>query len=885
VTKPPVPVFLSYAHEDEALCDQLKAHLSLLQHQGSVSTWHDRLILPGMDWAHEIDTHLETASLILLLVSANFFASTYCIGVEMKRALERHAAGEAVVIPILLRPIDWKIAPLTHLQALPTDAKPVTSWSNVDDAWVAVVAGIRLVIEDFPLLTASAPKAALPPVWNIPYPQNIFFTGRDEILSRLHTQLQAGHITALSQPQAVSGLGGIGKTQIAIEYVYRYYRDYEAVLWAYAESEETLISSYSAIATHLHLPEREAQDQNITVQAVKRWFQTHRKWVLLLDNADDLDLLPPFLPSGPGGHILLTTRARDMQRLAQRIEVETLSDDQGTLFLLRRAGLLALDASLEQADPNERMQARNLVQEMGGLPLALDQAGAYLDATGMSLEEYQRIYKQHRRTLLQERRSRVSDHPLPVATTWSLSFQKVQEKNAAAADLLRFCAYLAADAIPEVIITKGAPHFDSPLKSVAENLFLFAQAIESLRTYSLLDRDPQTQTLSVHRLVQAVLRDSLGSEEAKAWKRRVVLAVNEACPDVTDVKQWNVCERWLPHAEVCATWIEQEQMTLLEAAQLLNNAGYYLDDRARYRDAEPLYVRALAIREQQLGPLHSDTAQSLNNLAALYRNQGKYADAESLLVRALAIREQHLGPLHPDTAQSLNNLAALYVNQGKYADAESLLVRALAIREQHLGPLHPNTAGSLNNLALLYVNQGKDADAEPLYMRALAIREQHLGPLHPNTAGSLNNLAGLYVNQGKYGDAEPLYVRALAIRERQLGPLHPDTAQSLNNLAALYGWQGKDTDAEPLLVRALAICERQLGPLHPDTAQSLNNLATLYRNQGKDTDAEPLYVRALAIYEQQLGSQHPSTQIIRRNYALLLRAMGREDEAKAFENK
>ena len=160
MTKAPVPVFLSYAHEDEALCNQLKAHLSLLHHQGSVSTWHDRLILPGMDWAHEIDTHLETASLILLLVSANFFASTYCIGVEMKRALERHAAGEAVVIPILVRPIDWKIAPLAHLQALPTDARPITSWSNVDDAWASVAAGICHVIEGFPLLTASAPKSS-----------------------------------------------------------------------------------------------------------------------------------------------------------------------------------------------------------------------------------------------------------------------------------------------------------------------------------------------------------------------------------------------------------------------------------------------------------------------------------------------------------------------------------------------------------------------------------------------------------------------------------------------------------------------------------------------------------------------------------------------------
>jgi len=553
-------VFISYAHEDEALLRQLETHLSMLKRQGLIATWYDRQIDAGSDWANEIDARLEQASLILLLVSADFLASNYCYKIEMQRALARHDAGQARVLPILARPVEWKGAPFARLQILPTDARPITSWTDRDEAWVNVVGSIRRAIEDLSLLPTSTARAALPDIWNIPYARNSFFLGRDDILERLHAQLHTGQTTALAQsPQAISGLGGIGKTQLAIEYAYRYSQDYEAVLWARAETREDLISSYSALAILLNLPEQQADKQEITIAAVKVWLQKNSKWLLILDNADDLELLPPFLPPVPGGHVLLTTRAWDMQRFATRLEVETLPDEQGALLLLRRAGLLVATDDLTQASADERRLATALTQELGGLPLALDQAGAYLEATGMRLDKYLQTYQKHRQTLLQERRSLVEDHPAPVATTWSLSFQRVEEKSPAAADLLRLCAYLAPDAIPEEILTEGAEHLGDQLAPVAAEALLFAQAIEALRAYSLLARDPRTGALSVHRLVQAVLRDGTPADAAQQWKQRAVLAVSAARPDVSDVKQWPACERWLPHALVCADWTSRSR--------------------------------------------------------------------------------------------------------------------------------------------------------------------------------------------------------------------------------------------------------------------------------------------------------------------------------------
>jgi tetratricopeptide (TPR) repeat protein len=571
--------------------------------------------------------------------------------------------------------------------------------------------------------------------------------------------MQAIPLRAL--PQAISGLGGVGKTQLALEYAYRHRSDYQAVLWAQAQTREALTSSYLTIASLLGLPEKDASESALVIAAVKQRLQTSTGWLLILDNADELALARDFLPPTVGGHVLLTTRAQAMGRFAHRVEVDILPRALGALFLLRRAGLLVLDAALEQAPQQE--QACAICEALGGLPLALDQAGAYIEETGCSLLEYQRLFEHRSVDLLARRGGLVEDHPLPVATTWSLSFEQVEQRNPAAADLLRVCAFLAPDAIPETIVTEGAPHLGPRLASVGADPYLLGEAIEVLRAYSLLRRDVGEEVgslLSVHRLVQAVLQESMDEPSKKTWAKRVVLALNAAFPFV-EHQTWSLCDRLVPHAKRGADLINAYGMVFSEAARLLNQTGGYLSERARYQESEPLLERVLLIQERGLGEGHPDTARSLSNLAGLYQRQGKYVQAEPLLERALLIREQQLGGKHPDTARSLSNLAGLYQRQGKYVQAEPLLERALAVGEQVYGANHPEVATGLNNLAVLYQSQGKYAEVGPLLERALLIREQELGEEHPDTVRSLSNLAVLYQYQDKYILAEPLLERAL----------------------------------------------------------------------------------------------------------------------------
>src|SRR5579885_2301132 len=238
------------------------------------------------------------------------------------------------------------------------------------------------------------------PLWNVPYRRNPFFTGREDILAFLYTTLITKQAAALTQAQAISGLGGIGKTQIAVEYAYFYRKHYQAVLWVTASSRDALVADFVMLAALLDLPEQHEQDQNIVVTAVKRWLATHEGWLLILDNVEDLVLIADFLPTQGTGNILLTTRLQALGSLAQSIEVEKMGLEEGVMFLLRRTRLLPPGADSSQPGQENWMHAAEIVAELDGLPLALDQAGAYIEETRCSLSAYQNLYRTRRKELL-----------------------------------------------------------------------------------------------------------------------------------------------------------------------------------------------------------------------------------------------------------------------------------------------------------------------------------------------------------------------------------------------------------------------------------------------------------------------------------------------------
>lgn len=907
----PLKVFISYAHRDKVLLKELEKHLSSLKQQGLITSWQDHAIRAGDEWEKAVALHLETADIIFLLISADFLASEHCSSVEMARAIERHKNHEARVIPILLRPCDWQGSAFEDLQCLPGNGLPITSWNQQDEAFLDVVSALRTIIGDINKQPPGGPTL----LHNLPYERNLFFTGRAEVLDRLHTSFQT------MTTQAINGLGGIGKTQIAIEYSYRYQGEYSTILWAQADSRERLLSSIDEIAQYLKLPERQEQNQPLLLQAVKCWLQTHESWLLVLDNADDLSIVREILPAMPKGHILLTTRTQIIGKAAHRVEIEQMADKEGALFLLRRATLLDLDKTLEDIAPAQRKLALKIVQKAGGLPLALDQAGAYIEETRCALQEYLTLYQTRLSELLKRRGKNVLDHPDPVTTTWSLSIDKVKFINPKALDILRLCAFLDPDAIPLAIFSKGARQLGPDLEQLGQDPIALNDALAELRNYSLIQRNPN-QTLTIHRLVQAVLLMEMEAETQRVWAERTIRAFNRIIPRI-NYGNWPRCFALLPHAKSCIRLIDRWQMEFSGAATLLNWAGRFLAEQATYAEAETYLQKALTLRKHILGPRHRSTVSSINNLARLYHkqakykqaeplyqnalesseqtiqhnahnittsllnlarlysDQGKYTQAEPLYQRALSINEQTFGPDHTGNAIILNHLSRLYRYQGEYTLANSCAQRALAIREQILGPDDPDTAQSLNYLARIYHNQKNYAQAEELYLRALAILEKKLEPNNPLIAISLNYLAELYSDQAQYERAEQLATRALAIREA-ISHNHPDTTLCLNNLARLYHQQGKDELAEPLFQRALSTCEQVLGPNHPITARRLTDLAQLYRDQKKYLQAEQLYSRALTINEQILGPDHPNVAMNLSYLALLYHDMRRYRETEQY---
>jgi tetratricopeptide (TPR) repeat protein len=654
-------------------------------------------------------------------------------------------------------------------------------------------------------------------------PRIASFTGRAEELDRLDAVLMQDKPAAVTQASvgraAVQGMGGVGKTSLAIEYAHRYRSLYAGVCWCPAETRTGLLSALAGLAVTLRAATAEEADfEKAAKAALSRLAEQRATWLLVYDNVPAPDAIADLLPSA-GARVLITSRFSDWSEQADEVTLDVLPPEQAVALLESRAG------------SSDAVGAETLAEALGRLPLALDHAAAYCKRTQMRFVDYA-----EKASSLISTAPRGAGYPRSVAATFDLAITEAVAQCQAAEALMAYLAQCAPERIPMTLV-EGA--VDSETQRM--------EALAALAEVSLVRHDPfedGTPAVTLHRLVQAVARarsKANGSAQDAVGRltARLVATYPEGAYD--NPPSWPLCAQLTPHVLALREGGRDAASLITGWPNLLTSVAGYFRARAAYSQAAQLLRDALAMDEKGLGPEHPGTATSLNNLAILLGEQGDYPGARPLFERALAIREKVLGPEHPAIAEGLNNLAVLVKRQGDLAGARLLYDRAVAIKEKVLGPEHPSTATTLYSLATLLSDQGDDMGARPLFERALAIHEKTLGPEHPDTATSLSNLAALLRSQRDLAGARPLYERALAIREKVLGPEHPQTATSLGSLAVLLHDHGELAGARPLYERALAIHEKVLGPEHPEPSCSMTTATS--RGHGHSTSAHWQYVK------------------------------------------
>jgi tetratricopeptide (TPR) repeat protein len=713
-----------------------------------------------------------------------------------------------------------------------------------------------------------------PSIWSVPYQQNSCFIGRELVLTEIRQRFTQGRKAALVQ--AISGLGGIGKTQTAVEYAYRFRDKYQAVLWINAESALELKAGFGELTQLLRLPHAK-NDLNQAALALKRWLATQTDWLVVFDNADQPVVLKAFLPDTENGNVLVTSRAQDFQHIGiiNPIDLKQLNVEEASEFLLRRC-------DRPQADAAEREAAAQLARDLDGLPLALEQAAAYIVERRTTFQRYLESYRKRGLKLIEAHAPAFGPYNRSVATTWEANFDAVQEESPAAASVLQLSAFLDPNAVPFELLTRGAPELGPDVRDALGGAdidpLLVNDLLQPLGRFSLIRTDGHNECYTIHRMVQEVLQTAMDNATRRLWVERAIRAVNKALPAV-EYTYMSLCKKLMPHALALISYRERELVKLPDAGQLLYNMSRHLHQRGQYAEAVPISRQAIEICREYLGEKHPDYAASLRQLAVVYMAMGRYADAEPIFLQANEIWRSALGEGHSDYATSLSDLALLYRTTGRYAEAEAFFRQSAEIYRTTLGERDPGYAGSLNSLGVLYRATGRYAEAEPLFRQAHEIFRTSLGEQHPKYAASLHNMAELYVTMGRYVEAEPLCLAATKICSSALGEQHPDYATSLGTLASLYQATNRDAEAVPLLQSVLEISRTTLGEQHPDYACALNNLASLYLMTGRYAEAEAHFRQAAEICRAVLGDQHPRYAASLNNLAGVYQMTGRHAEA------
>jgi tetratricopeptide (TPR) repeat protein len=627
---------------------------------------------------------------------------------------------------------------------------------------------------------------------NIPRSGAVNFVGRKNDLERLHTQLQQSDRLAVT---SVQGMGGIGKTELAVQYALSHYQKQTypgGVCWLQARDLDlgSQITRFALTQLGLTIPD----DLELADQVAFCW----RRWptgdaLVVLDDVTDYQAIGPYLPPvEPRFKVLMTTRLQ-LGASVKQVAIEVLEEDAALELLTSLIGAERVEQQLDAA--------KALCRWLGYLPLGLELVGRYLTRKeDLSLSQMQQRLEEQKlaaRALSQVEAGMTAT--LGVAAAFELSWKELSEP---AQRLGYMLSLFALEPIPWSLVEKCcAEQEPEELEETRD---------QGLVALSLLQRQGQG-SYQLHQLIheffQAKLRQFPPADTLKQQFCRVMVEVAQQIPQSPTQAQIVAVTTAMPHVAEAALALpdcfSDEELWWPYAG-----LGRFYAGQGAYAQALPWYKQGLSMVQTRLGPEHPDVASSLHNLAWLYHDQGRYEAAEPLYQQALELNQRLLGLGHPDVATSLHNLAGLYQAQGRYEAAEPLLQQALELRQQLLGPEHPDVANSLHNLAVLYHDQGRYEAAEPLYQQALELIQRLLGAEHPAVASSLHNLAALYYDQGRYKAGEALYWQTIAIAEAQLGMNHPRTIALCEHLAALYCKQAEVSKACGLYDEAVRLLER-----------------------------------------------------------------------------
>ena len=775
---------------------------------------------------------------------------------EFDRAIERQKAGklrEVLIFtahekhPCTIKDVETGDVPQQRLTAFKIKAcngRVRKEFSSVEELRRLVSDALHEFRHRQEAKTEQSKTDSAIPVNNDP-PSNLpggyigqLFLGREDLLKELRTSLLKQTETDVPShypaATAIVGLGGMGKTHVAMRHVEMHRDEYAALLFISGDSPQRIQASLAGLCEevrglnlHANLPTDEKERARIALD----WLASHHGWLLIVDNVDDEAAalaLTAYFDRFRTGHVLITSRLNIWSANVESLILSELRPEDAADLLLKRTDQHRRKAA------DDALQALALADVMEGLPLALQQAASYIIEKDCTFAEYLSIYRDEEKaiellgwfnslSIPYEGPDRQVQRP--VIVTWKTSFDQLTDE--ARRWLLVFSQF-APDPIPAFLLD-SSPDADDTVKMSHRAA---REALAQARKYCLLTRLDDPPRLKIHRLVQEVTRLNASEEERLDSIDLGILLIWDARPgDPQDVRTWKKWNPLQPHALALCQYAPDEPAPR-ELAWLLGCLSLLLNTKALYVQAEPLMLRALEIDEAIYGREHPLVASDLNNLAQLLQTTNRLAEAEPLMRRALEIDEATLGPNHPKCAVDLNNLAQLLQSTHRLTEAEPLMRRGLEIEENCKGPCHPHVAIQLNNLAQLLRDTNRLAEAEPLMRRVLQIDEASFGVEHPKFAIALNNLAQLLQATNRLAEAEPLMWQVLEIDQASFGQDHPDVARDLNNLAGLLHVMDRLLEAEPLMRQALSICVRSLGNEHPKSRAVRVNYIAILQDMG-----------------------------------------------------